>query len=135
MELPTQSVARQQQTGWYEVTANTRPADTASNTSDRSLVWNGTLPVETWTVRPKNAAELQFDTRVANTTTLEANLAQDLALMQTIIDTANTTIVITTFPQAQQAVRDTLQRDKDIAKAARRLIKLRLGGAQLDTAT
>jgi hypothetical protein len=134
MQLATKPVAEQKATGWYQVTNATRPADTPTHTSDRSLVWNGTTAVETWTVRPKTTAELAGETRQANAATLEANLAQDLALMQTIIDTANTTIVITTFPQAQQAIRDTLQRDKDIAKAARRLIKLRLGGSQLDTA-
>jgi flagellar hook protein FlgE len=57
----------------------------------------------------------------ANKTAIETNLEQDQIAMQAIIDTSNNAIVITTLPQAQQAARDALQRDKDIARNLKRL--------------
>jgi hypothetical protein len=72
-------------------------------------------------------------TNEVNKSAIETNLAQDMAAMQTIIDTANTAVVVTTFPQAQQAARDALQRDKDIARNLRRLDRLALN--KLDDAT
>jgi hypothetical protein len=56
-----------------------------------------------------------------NKSAIETNLTQDMAAMQAIVDTANSSIVVTTLPQAQQAARDALQRDKNIAAMLKRL--------------
>jgi hypothetical protein len=56
-----------------------------------------------------------------NQSAIETNLNQDMVVMQTIIDTTNASIVVTTLPQAQQAARDALTRDKDIARMLKRL--------------
>lgn len=63
--LPFLSTAVQQSCGWYQVQTTTRPADTSTNTSDRSLTWTGSAVQEVWTVRAKTAAELDADVAAA----------------------------------------------------------------------
>ena len=68
------------QCGWYTVRQTARPADTATATYDRSIVYvAGQGPVETWTQRLKTQAELDADAATANSATIrqQANTALD----------------------------------------------------------
>ena len=65
--------------GWFKVATVPRPADTATTTTDRSVVVTLTVPTELWTVRDKTQAELDADAANANDTTIreQANTALD----------------------------------------------------------
>jgi len=52
--------------GFVRIVTAVRPADTATQTSTRTLTLPGGIPTETWTVRAKTQAEL--DAVTANTT-------------------------------------------------------------------
>lgn len=58
------------QCGWFTVATVARPADTPTQTSDRSVVVVNNLPTEKWTVRAKTQAELDADRDRANDTTI-----------------------------------------------------------------
>lgn len=68
--LEHQTVAVQRSTGWYEVAATARPADTGIHTHERSLTLVGGVPTETWTQRAWTAAELLERERPAKISTL-----------------------------------------------------------------
>lgn len=65
--------------GWFKVVAVTRPADTATTTTDRSITMQAGKPTETWTVRNKTQAELDLERDQTNSTTIrnQANAALD----------------------------------------------------------
>jgi hypothetical protein len=65
--------------GWFKVAVVARPADTPTQTSDRSVVVVAGAPTERWTVRPKTQAELDSDRDEANDATIrqQANNALD----------------------------------------------------------
>ncbi len=65
--------------GWFKVVSVARPADTQTQTSDRSVVLVAGVPTETWTVRAKTQAELDYDAAQTNGTTIrsQANTALD----------------------------------------------------------
>lgn len=60
--------------GWVEATTTTRPADSATDTSDMSWTLTGGKAVQTWTVRAKTAEEQQADAEQA----ARAKLVTDL---------------------------------------------------------
>ena len=83
-------------TGWLPVDETARPADTATTTSDMSWTITNGRAVQTWTVRPKTAAELDGDAAATNS----ANL-RDKA--RTAI-TANNTYLALVSPTNAQVV-------------------------------
>jgi hypothetical protein len=92
MGLATAPVNLQQATGWYLVKDVAKPADTQTNTTDRSVTLVAGVPTVTWTSRPKTQAEIDAATATTNNAAIVDNLNQDMAKMQTTIDTANATI-------------------------------------------
>ena len=60
--------------GFVEIVQTARPADTATDTSDRSLTFSGGVPTVTWTVRAKNAGELAAATATATAGTLDSQV-------------------------------------------------------------
>jgi hypothetical protein len=58
--------------GFVPVVTTTRPADTSTQTSDRSVVVADGVPTEQWTVRAKTQGELDADTAAANNTTIRS---------------------------------------------------------------
>jgi hypothetical protein len=116
MGLATAPVELQQATGWYEVTDTPRPADTATDTFDRTLELVGTTPTVVWVQRPKTAEELTAATEATNQATIQTNLEQDLAAMQATIDATNASINSNVAPHV-----------KAIARAIRRLTRTALG--------
>jgi hypothetical protein len=102
--------------GWFPVTEAARPADTPTTTWDATYTAAGDVVTQAWVQRAKTPQELAAQTEQANMTSIEANLRQDLAAMQTIVDTANATIKAD--PQVYI---------KDLARALRRIDKMVLG--------
>lgn len=66
--------------GWFRVVNVARPADTPTQTTNRSLTLVAGVPTETWTARPKTQAELDNDRDTANAATIrqQANGALDV---------------------------------------------------------
>lgn len=80
--------------GYLPVVNVARPADTPTQTSDRSVVLAAGVPTETWTTRAKTAPETTGDTAATNSTTLAGKVQAAL--------TANTTyLALTTKTNAQ----------------------------------
>ena len=80
--------------GWAVLVETTRPADTATTTSDLSYgVVNG-APTQVWTVRPKTQTELDADTTNTNTASLLAKASR--------APTVNSTYLAITSPTAAQ---------------------------------
>lgn len=83
MGLATAPVALQQACGYYQVVDTARPADTQTDTYDRTITLPAGVPTVTWVQRAKTAGELAADTSNTNNTTLrtqadaaiEANIA------------------------------------------------------------
>ena len=82
--------------GWLPVTVVTRPADTATHTSDYSVTLVGGVPTDTWTARVKTQAEVD----AATSSTNEAAL---LAKAKTAL-TNNATFLAIASPTNAQAV-------------------------------
>ncbi len=80
--------------GWMPADETARPADTAATTSDMSWVVLNGRATQTWTPRPKTAAELAADNRAANNTSLRDKLMQ-------AIDSNNTYRAIVSPTNAQ----------------------------------
>lgn len=78
--------------GWFAVVEVAQPADTQTDTFDRSVTLVAGVPTVTWTQRPKTQAELDAATAQVNQSAIVTNLTQDQAAMQAIIDTSNATI-------------------------------------------
>jgi hypothetical protein len=96
--------------GWLPVTDTERPADTATDTFDRSVTLVAGVPTVTWTQRPWTVEELAARTEAANEVTITTGIAADLAVMAAII--AQTNADLKTDPS---------QEIKDLARAIRRL--------------
>src|SRR5690349_7893241 len=60
------------QCGWFTVATVARPADTATQTTDRTLAVVAGKPTEVWTVRLKTQAELDSDRDQANNSTIRS---------------------------------------------------------------
>jgi hypothetical protein len=96
--------------GWLPVTDVPKPADTATDTFDRSVTLVAGVPTVTWTQRPWTVEELAARTEAANEVTITTGIAADLAVMAAII--AQTNADLKTDPS---------QEIKDLARAVRRL--------------
>jgi len=98
--------------GWLPVTDVAKPANTATDTYDRSVILVDDIPTVTWTIRPWTAEELTSQTESVNDATISTNLQADLTALQAIIDTTNADLRT-----------DPSQEIKDLARVARRLIR------------
>ena len=77
--------------GWYPLTLTTRPADTASTTTDMSYVYADGKVTQVWTERPKTAAEIDAANAESNRTQIEAKAAQALSANATFLAIASPT--------------------------------------------
>jgi hypothetical protein len=96
--------------GWLPVTDVPTPADTATDTYDRSVTLVAGVPTVTWTQRPWTAEELAAREAAANEAVITTGIAADLTVMAAII--AQTNADLKTDPS---------QEIKDLARAVRRL--------------
>jgi hypothetical protein len=103
----------QQECGWFPVVEGPRPPDTVDTTYDWSIELVNDFPSRVWTARPKTQAELDKDGKAENHTTILANLEQDMAAIQLILDDSNSNI------NANPA-----QRIKEMGRMLRRLGRL-----------
>lgn len=118
MGLATAGAALQQACGYYPVTDTARPADTATDTFDRSVqLVNGT-PTVVWTERPMTAPELANVAANTNRTTIQTQAA-------TALDTNRTFLAIASPTNAQ-----TLAQVKALTRQNQGIIRLLLN--QLD---
>jgi hypothetical protein len=92
MGLRTAPVELREATGWFEVVDVARPADTETDTYDRTLELVGGVPTVVWVQRPKTQAEIDAATAATNQASIVTNLNQDMVAVQAILDTANATI-------------------------------------------
>ena len=76
--------------GFVPVTPATRPADTATHTSTRSVTRTGDTVAEVWTVVAKSAETLAAEQLQANRATIEARTATLIAQMNAITATTGT---------------------------------------------
>jgi hypothetical protein len=120
MSLPT--VALQEACGYFLVKTTARPADTATETYDRSVTFAAGVATETWSKRDKTQGEIDNASTAANHSSIITNLNQDMDKMQATIDATNATI------NANPATFI-----KDIARMNRRLGRLAL--SDLDGST
>jgi hypothetical protein len=120
------TVAEHEACGWFVVVDVARPADTGTNTTDRSITLVAGKPTVTWTSRLWTADELASRQAVANETTIDAYLNDALALIDTI--TARAAV-----PFTQQGVRDVQTDCKDLGRIMRRIIRKQL--RKLDATT
>lgn len=81
------------QCGWFKVITVSRPADTPTQTSDRSLIVSLSGPTELWTVRNKTQAELDADRDQANNTTIRQQANNALADNRTYLQIPSPTNV------------------------------------------
>lgn len=85
MGLATADLSLQQACGYFPVTDVARPADTATNTFDRSVqLVNGT-PTVVWTQRPMTAPELANVAAITNRTTIQTQAATALTNNRTYL--------------------------------------------------
>lgn len=91
MGLAAAPVELQHACGWYAVVDVARPANTATDTYDRSITLQAGVPTVTWTARPKTAAELAADTQNANRATVQTQAANALANNRTFVALASPT--------------------------------------------
>lgn len=88
MGLATAPTDLQQACGYFPVTDVPRPADTATDTFDRSVqLVNGT-PTVVWTQRPMTADELANSTAQTNRTTIQQQAKNALANNRTFLGIA-----------------------------------------------
>jgi hypothetical protein len=78
--------------GFVVVVQVAKPADTATDTFDRSVTLPAGVPTVTWTQRPWTAGELADRQATVNRSAITTNLAQDMADIQLIIDSTNASI-------------------------------------------
>jgi len=118
MGLETAGATLQQACGYFPVTDVPRPADTATDTFDRSVqLVNGT-PTVVWTRRPMTAQELANVTATANRATIQQQAT-------TALDTNRTFLAIASPTNAQ-----TLAQVKALTRQNQGIIRLLLN--QLD---
>lgn len=77
--------------GWHPVTNTARPADTPTDTYERSVTNQAGTWTETWTARPWTQAELDAQTADSNRTTIEQQADAALAANTTFINIASPT--------------------------------------------
>lgn len=100
--------------GWYPVFENTRPADTATNTSEPVYSADGTTVTQTWQVVPKTPERIAKDLADSNANAILQLLTDTMPTLETITNTTNANMTGNT---AAAAI-------KDLARANRRIIRL-----------
>lgn len=151
MGLASASTELREACGYREVVDTARPADTTTQIQVRSLTLQSNVPTVTWTPRNKTQAELDADTQITNTGTLNGKIQAAITANTTALSNvataraALTTNVITPTPGNVAAcnthidfVATSLQATMDrVAEALRQLTaieKLILGnGSLMDT--
>jgi len=80
--------------GWYLVTEQPRPADTATQTADAVYTFDEPTKtvITTWTLRNKTPEESAAAASRSNQSNIETSLRQDLLDVQAVIDATNSTI-------------------------------------------
>lgn len=91
MGLETAGTALQQACGYFAVAEVAQPADTATDTFDRSVTLVAGVPTVTWTQRPKNAQELGFATAATNRATIQQQATTALGTNRTFLAIASPT--------------------------------------------
>lgn len=132
--LQYKSVEVQRSTGWYEIIETTRPTNTATDTFDRTLSWNGSEVTETWVQRSKTAAELESERLAVNSIEIEQAIVNAISQLDTLIAApAVPTVASGTLSTAQlsnslRTMRDVIQQNRtgiqDAALILKRTIKL-----------
>lgn len=84
--LPTAGAELQAACGWFPVVDVARPADTATDTHDRSVELVDGQPTVVWTQRPWTPDELAARQADSNRTTIDAAITQALAELQQLVD-------------------------------------------------
>ncbi len=92
--------------GWHPLTTTTRPADTPTTTTDRSIVNQAGTWTETWTARPWTVDELTTQARLVNADTLTTQARTANTTIRTLTDT--TTGQIATFRALTDTITGTL---------------------------
>lgn len=124
----------QQATGWYQVVEVARPADTATDTFQRTVELVNGVPTVVWTQRPWTTEELAARTAFANQATLTTQVADNIATLLTSVTalneiTARTNATINANPAA--TIKDLTRELKTVARQTIRVA--RLVARQLDT--
>jgi len=128
--LSTAPVDLVEATGWFTVVNTARPADTATDTSDRSLVLNGTVPTETWTIRPWTAEELARNEAQTNTAQMIDESDESVDKLVLVIEALNAITALTNADiNANPAaiLKDLTRECKTIARQANREARLTSG--------
>jgi hypothetical protein len=74
--------------GWYPVQLTSRPADTATTSSEAQYDFNGTGVLQTWNIRPKTQQELDATQVESTRQTLMAQLTSGVNAIQDARDAA-----------------------------------------------
>lgn len=123
--------------GWHEVADAPRPADTATDTYERSIVLVNGVPTVTWTARPWTQAELAARTAAANEQTLRDGIAAEIAALKTSIDALKTGVLDVTNSTINGSpasyIKDTARAVRTTERSLIRVLKL-ISGAVADTA-
>jgi len=109
--------------GWHPIAVTPRPPDTATDTSDYSLVLIDGVPTEVWTVRPKTPEELGVEEAQANMTQMVAESAEAVDKLVLVVENLNlitdmTNADINANPAA--IIKDLARECKTIARQANR---------------
>lgn len=84
--FPTAPVQLQEACGWFPVVDTPRPADTPTETTDRSIELVAGQPTVVWTPRLWTADELTARQQDANRTTIDTAITNAITELQQIID-------------------------------------------------
>jgi len=122
--------------GWHEVVDTPRPADTATDTHERSIVLVNGVPTVTWTARPWTTEELAARTAAANGQTLRDGIAAEIAALKTSIDALKTGVLDTTNATINGSpasyIKDTARAVRTTERSLIRVLKL-ISGAVADS--
>lgn len=116
--------------GWHPLTTTTRPTDTPTTTTDRSVVNQAGAWTETWTVRAWTTDELTAQARLANADTLTTQARTAIAGNQAAI-TAATTGQIATFKALTDTITGTLATTQTAVRATESAYETYLALTQL----
>jgi hypothetical protein len=123
--------------GWLAVATTARPPDTASTTSDYSLVLVDGVPTEVWTERPWTPAELDAQAAQANVTQMTAEQDESVDKLILVVENLNlitdmTNSEINANPAA--IIKDVARELKTVARVANREARMTSGRTE-DTDT
>lgn len=120
-DLITADAETRQATGWHEVADTPRPADDTTDTYLRTLDLVDGSPTVVWVAQRKPLERVVAELAAVNKSSIETNLAADLAVMQIIIDAPPPSAV--DIASLRAAARER----KDIARMLRRVVRHVLG--------